>query len=253
MAGAMEDTRSTSPAAAQPLAKRRAEPGWGLALETSSLLGSVALGRAGQVVAERALDRPRRHASDLLPVMHELVRGQGIAAAEVRAVYVSAGPGSFTGLRVSVTVARMLAFAQGALVRPVPTLAVIAQNALQLPDPPAELGVLINAHRQHIYAARFERADDGYHAITPPAEHDPAEWLAGLPAGFAVLGEGAGVYGEVVAAATVTVLPEALWLARAAVVYELGYALAQRAGYVDAREVLPHYVRPPEAEEKWGR
>ena len=239
-----------------------------LALETSSLWGSAALGRAGEVLAELNLERPRKHASDLLPVIDRLCRDAGIEPAELREVYVSIGPGSFTGLRVGVTVARMLALAHGARVVAVPTLTVIAQNGLAADDPPDRLVVITDAKRRRVYAATFERQPDGYTerqvdghtehqadgrikrqaesyvALTEPTEQDPAQLFAAQPRPCAILGSGVNEHREAVASSGLRVLPESLFRPHARTVYALGTKLAQQGNYTPARDLIPP-LRPP--------
>src|SRR5688500_8632212 len=94
----------------------------GLALETSGRTGSVALAVDGVVVAEEQFAHGLKHAAGIVPMVDRLCRGRGWTPGEIEAVYVSAGPGSFTGLRVGVTVAKTLAFATGAKVVAVPTV-----------------------------------------------------------------------------------------------------------------------------------
>ena len=224
---------------------------YALALETSSLWGSAALGRAGQVRAEQCLERPRKHASDLLPVVDRLCRDAGLEPAELGEVYVSIGPGSFTGLRVGVTVARMLALAHGARLVAVPTLTVIAQNGLEADDPPDRLVVITDAKRRRVYAATFERQADRYVPTTEPAEHDPARLFAAQPHTCAILGDGVTEHQAAVELAGLRVLPESLFRPRARTVYHLGCDLAQRESYTNPRDLIPHYVRRVEAEERW--
>ena len=249
--------------------------GYTLALETSSLWGSAALGRAGTLLAEQSLERPRKHASDLLPVIDRLCRDADIEPAELREVYVSIGPGSFTGLRVGVTVARMLALAHGARVVAVPTLTVIAQNALEADDPPERVVVITDAKRRHVYTATFERQReghikrqvdghterqgdsyaesqaDGYTALTEPTEQDPAQLFAAEPPTCAILGSGATEHREAVESSGLRVLPDSLSRPHARTVFALGTSLAQQGNYTAARELVPHYVRRVEAEERW--
>jgi tRNA threonylcarbamoyladenosine biosynthesis protein TsaB len=89
---------------------------WLLALETSSRHGSVALGRGPDVMAYRPLSADRRHTTELLPVVRELLTEVGCRPRDVGVVCFSQGPGSFTGLRVAATLARMWQSAIGSRV-----------------------------------------------------------------------------------------------------------------------------------------
>ena len=198
-----------------------ARAGYNLAIETSGRSGSVALGSAADVLETAEFSTSLRHAVELLPTIKRLCRRWEIEAADVGELYVSGGPGSFTGLRIGITVTRTLGWAGGARVVRVPTLDVVAQNALDADDPPPNLGVILDAKRQNVYAAAFVlRANQRY-------------------------------TGEAVARSGLPVLPESTFRARAEVVHRLGFALASAGRYDDPGQVTPIYVRPPEAEEVW--
>ena len=74
-----------------------------LCIETSTAVLSVALARDGAVVCERVCTQPRSQAALTAPLVKEVLDAAGITAGECDAVCVSAGPGSYTGLRVGVS------------------------------------------------------------------------------------------------------------------------------------------------------
>jgi tRNA threonylcarbamoyladenosine biosynthesis protein TsaB len=224
-----------------------------LALETSTAVGSVALGQGEKILDSIVLERARAHATDFLPAVAELCRRHGAAADAIEEVYVSSGPGSFTGLRVGITTARMLAVAIGAKIVAVPTLDVIAQNASDADPRPEHLVVVLDAKRGHVYTAAFAFDGQGFVATTPPVEADPAAFLASQPLGCAILGEGVLYHREAIAASNRRILDERLYPPRPRTVYRLGRARAGRGEFVDRRALIPTYIRPPEAEEVWNR
>lgn len=226
----------------------------GLALETSSALGSVALGRGDDVLEVRELSGPRRHAVEFLPTVAAICDAHAVEPAWIRRIYVSSGPGSFTGLRIGVTAARMIDFANGADIVGVPTLEVIAQNALGAATPPDRAAVVLDAKRGRVYAACFVRDGGRYAPETEAIEADPSRFLAecaAKPGPCAVLGEGVLYHREAVEASGLTILAESLYPPRAEVVYRLGAVRAAEGRFTDRRSLIPTYVRPPEAEEKW--
>jgi len=231
------------------------QPPFALAFETSSPLGSVALGRGSDVLDARTFTAPLRHAIEFLPTIEALCRTFNVR--RIGAVYVSIGPGSFTGLRIGVTAARTLALAAersgDSPVRlvPVPTLNVIAQNALDVAQPPTHVAVMIDAKRRRVYAALFVRKGGTYIPRTETSECDPAEFLSQCPPDTAVLGNGARVHSAVVEESEHTTLPERLDAPRAGTTYRLGTRLAGEGVHVAARDLVPLYIRPPEAEERW--
>ena len=227
------------------------ESGYALALETSGLHGGLALGRGGRIIGTIAFGGPRRHATDFLPALQALCRAHSVSPPAVRLALVSVGPGSFTGLRIGITAARMLALANRATVVGVPTLEVIAQNAADVPDPPERLVVILDAKRQRVYAATFQRRERQYLPESDPAEVTPATFLADLDPRCAVMGDGVPCHREAVAASGLPVLPQALFAPRAETVYSLGLARLRQGEVGDRRMLVPLYVRPPEAEERW--
>lgn len=85
-----------------------------LAVEASTHTGTLSLSDDNRVIAERVLAAEgRRHAQTLVQDVSQLLSEHGRTAADLRAVAVSVGPGSFTGLRVGVVFAKTYAWAAG--------------------------------------------------------------------------------------------------------------------------------------------
>ena len=96
-----------------------------------------------------------------------------------------------------------------------------------------------------------------YIATGDPVEADPRQFLATQAAAYrgslAVLGEGVLYHRAAVDASGLTILAEELNPPRVETVYRLGLARAKEGRFDERRTHIPTYVRPPEAEEKWGR
>ena len=225
---------------------------YALALETSSDWGGVALGRGPEVLTVQTFDRPRVAASGFVPAIAAVCKEGGVLPGDVREVYVSCGPGSFTGLRLAVSAARILSWAFEARVVAVPTLEVIAHNALDLTPPPMDVAVMIDAKRLHVYASRFHLHGDEYLSLDAAAEVEPVRYLGHLPPGCALIGDRSEITLQASAAAGMRFLPYSLGVPRAEWVYQLGYRRARRGGFTNRRDLVPAYVRPPEAAERWA-
>ena len=223
----------------------------GLGIETSGALGSVALGLGDTVCGKYDFATPRAHAVDFLPAIARLCRFHDVAPADLAYVFLSIGPGSFTGLRIAVSAARMIALSTHAKIVGVPTLTVIAQNANLLPHPPATVTVLLDAKRQRVYAASFRRISGIYRCDAVPEEVDPGAFLATRPASCPIPGEGVFAHREVTTRSGLGVLPMDHYRARAETVYALGLRMAKNGEIVHPRLLVPDYIRRPEAEERW--
>jgi len=222
-----------------------------LSIETSGRVGSVAVAGDDQLLATDRFSTREAHGAELAPSVKRLCDQCGVTPDGLHHVYVSGGPGSFTGLRVGVTFARTLALATDARLVRVPTLTVVAQNALTLDDPPDRVAVLLDAKRRHAFAATFERSEDAYIRIDDPAEREPGSYLAGVSP-IAVMGDGVAYHSEVISQVdNAWVLPDALNRARAEIVFQLGRAMASRGEFIEPDRLIPIYIRRPDAEEKW--
>lgn len=224
-----------------------------LAIETSSRHGSVAVAAGPSLLAAEEFASDLRHAVELLPAIDRLCRRAGWKPDGVEQVFVSIGPGSFTGLRVAVTVARHLALACGAKIVGVPSLGVTADNARTISRPPPHVAVVLDAKRGQVYAGLFVLGADAYVAVGDAVVIEPAAWLAGLPRPLAVMGEGIGYHRVAIDAAGVDVLPDVVSWPKAEAVHRLGWRLAERGAFTEPGELTPHYLRRPEAEELWEK
>ncbi len=224
-----------------------------LVIETSGRVGSVALA-TGCVLKQSASFRGDfSHAAEMLPTIDELCRPLNWAPTDIDQVYLSIGPGSFTGLRIAVTLARTLAFSIKADIVAVATLEVIAQNALLASEPPPHVAVLLDAKRGQVYSAAFEQAKGRYSRTVDACIADPIEFLNGLAQPVWVIGEGITDHRKALACVAHTELPETLWPPRVETVLKLGYEKARRGEFVQPTALAPVYLRRPEAEEVWER
>src|SRR6267154_1673026 len=115
-----------------------------LLFETSGRIGRVGLAEGPVLLAEDSLDEARRHLRDLAPMVARLLRERGWAPRDLGGVIVSLGPGSYTGLRVGIMSAKMLAHAIGCALLGAPTFEVLARQAASTVR---ELVVIADAQR----------------------------------------------------------------------------------------------------------
>ncbi|WP_166397149.1 tRNA (adenosine(37)-N6)-threonylcarbamoyltransferase complex dimerization subunit type 1 TsaB [Rubrobacter marinus] len=216
-----------------------------LAFDSSTNDVSVAVVRAAdeptqgprEVLVEISV--PSRGASEaLLPAAHAALGLAGTTLEGIERVLVGVGPGTFTGIRIAAAAARSLALATGAPLSKGSTLAALAAPALASADVGDVLAV-IDARRREVFAQRYA-ADGGV-----PGEIlcvRPAELRAG--GAPLVVGDGAVRYREVLSGLG-RIPDDASPLHR---VTATGLALSADLAPVPAGEVVPLYVREPDAE-----
>lgn len=203
--------------------------GYNLAIETSGRQGSIELGDGDKSLGFVRLPAPRRHRVELMPAIAALCDEHGVTPAQLAEVYVSLGPGSFTGLRIGVTTAKMLALAGDVKLIGVPTLDVVAQNVADLDD----VLICVNVKGRSVYAQRFSRGE-----AVGPACVDEIDKL--LPAGA--------VLGDALPAIDANVLDPALAAADARALRRVARRQSQ---YTEPEQLLPIYARRSDAEQQW--
>ena len=129
-----------------------------LLIETSTSLCSVALAEDGRITAARESGEPRAHAALTAPFVQQVLAERGLHAADLDAVCVSAGPGSYTGLRVGVSTAKGVCFAAGVPLLSVGTLDILVAQAAAdglLPTDCRYVIPMVDARRMEVYTAVF--------------------------------------------------------------------------------------------------
>ena len=246
-----------APDAARPLRRRGAKrspitmtPKL-LIIETSGKPGVVALACGERLLGEQRLDEARRHARDLAPSVAALLAEQSWRARDLDGVFVSRGPGSYTGLRVGIMSAKTLAFAVGCRLLALDTFAALARQA---PPEVLSVDVVADAQQDKVYVQRFGRNEAGgaqqaESALTiVPFE----QWLTTLSPGVCAMGPG--LDGQVKRLpAFVAAAPQADWHPRAETLLALGLERWHKGERDDLFTVEPLYLRASSAEEKWDR
>ena len=216
-----------------------------LGLDTSTAAAAACVLRAdGEAFEElpdpSALRRSPAHASELMPAVARVMERAGLDWPELDAVAVGVGPGSFTGLRIGVATARGLARANGVRLRPVSSLAALAEgidggDTVVLP--------LIDAKRGELFAAAYEGGRELWAPFAaPPEEVGRRVQQADLTALAA--GDGSIRFRRVLEAAGIRIAPDG---SRAHVVRALHVCRLAAAPGEPPEAVVPEYLRPPDA------
>ncbi len=128
-----------------------------LHIETSTKVCSIALSKDDALVAFNDMNEGMNHTSLLVPAIEQLLADEKIKPKELSAIAVSAGPGSYTGLRVGSATGKAMAYALGKPLVSVPTLMALAHAAFKQ-HPEAEFALpMIDARRNEVYAALYDR------------------------------------------------------------------------------------------------
>jgi tRNA threonylcarbamoyladenosine biosynthesis protein TsaB len=222
-----------------------------LALETSGRVGSIALleadGGSARVLRDVLLPPGERTARSLLPSIDALLRDHAWRPADVELIATTTGPGSFTGLRIGVVAAKTLAYATGAKLVGVHTLAAIAAGAAAGAP---RLWTVLDAQRQELFVASFETRRPIADQANPATEILGINaWLARLSPGDAVAGPTLAKFRDRIPEG-VAVIDEAKWSPAAAATGQLAVELFHRGASVDPLALVPNYFRKSAAEEK---
>jgi len=246
-----------------------------LAVETSGARGGIALADGENLLSEVRLGEGLRHGRDLILAAKAACREAGWPPRAIDLVAVSIGPGSFTGIRIAVVLAKFLAWDAGTQVVAVPSLRALAENA---PADRLRVVPIVDAKRGGLFAGIFERRDtpapgdpgarrglvrrgpgeggsggslSEFDEIFGPALIEPEDLAKRLEPPAFILGHG--ITKGRAALSPFDLAPEELWDVRPGVVARLGYELAASGRFADPLLLEPIYIRPPEAQEIWDR
>ena len=124
-----------------------------LSIETSTSICSVAIHEQGELIALAEIKEPGAHAEKLLLLVDELFEKAGLSFADLDAVAVSQGPGSYTGLRIGVSTAKGIAYALEIPLIGINTLQAMA--ASQQVAPGDYVVAVLDARRKEVYTQTF--------------------------------------------------------------------------------------------------
>ncbi|WP_456431916.1 tRNA (adenosine(37)-N6)-threonylcarbamoyltransferase complex dimerization subunit type 1 TsaB [Thermosulfuriphilus sp.] len=223
-----------------------------LSIETSEPFGGVALLDEEEILGEFTLSGPETHSRRLLWATEILLRRQGLKIQELKAVAVSLGPGSFTGLRIGLATAKGLAYTLGCSIVGIPTLDALAAH---LPWVTGAVCPVLDAKKAQIYTALYVNGGrlTDYLAISP---EDWREKLQGLKEDIYFLGPGLKIYGEFFRnnlKGKAFFAPAHLNHVRPTTVGILAARRLKKGQSDDLKRLSPIYVRPSEAEINLGR
>ena len=226
-----------------------------LAIETAVEKVSVALGDSRGIAASASVTSDRRHAESLTPMIEFACEHAGIEVNEISAIAVDVGPGLFTGMRVGMATAEMMAWSLDVPVVPVCSLDVLAASMWQTED---LVVAALDARRSELYWALY-RPDVNARTmvrLTEPTVTSPEDmivyvndrsepvWCVGT--GFIRYRNDAEALQFAQFAPDHLAMPDAQWLV------EIAVQKLARDETVSARDIEPMYLRAPDAEINWA-
>ncbi len=216
-----------------------------LGIETSGNVGGVALQKGEGLLDQISFRKGMIHGVALLPAIERLLRKHEIRPRDIDAVAVSAGPGSYTGVRVGATCAKAFCYATGMKLVAVATLDVMVENVPKKHDVACPV---IDARRGDVYACIYRRQDGRWRRTGEVTAEKPDRVARKLPPGAYVLGNGLARYAAIFEERGFTVGAERNWWGRARNVAKLGAALFREGRFEDPFTFIPTYLRPTEAD-----
>lgn len=232
-----------------------------LAIDSSTPVAGVALLDEENLIREEFINYKKTHSETLMPMIDELLKGCDRSLADVSALAVTIGPGSFTGLRIGLAAVKGLSLAADLPVIGVSTLDVLAHNIVYSDT---LVCPLLNARKQEVYTAFYDNSGFYPYRLSEEAACSPRDFAAQALVkahdnGFnkiMLLGDGynpyRGLFGECLGDKLVTA-PAHLMLPRASALGSLARDRAFREDFDDPVRMRPRYIRLSEAENKLGK
>lgn len=232
-----------------------------LAIDSSTPVAGIALLDEEQLIREEFINYKKNHSETLMPLIDDLLRGCERNLADLTALAVTIGPGSFTGLRIGLAAIKGLSLATAKPVVGISTLDVLAHN-VAFSD--ALVCPLLDARKQEVYTALYDnrgyypRRLSGEMACSPQELAERALSAAeqnGLSR-IALLGDGYYPYRQIFSdylGDRLVVAPPHLMLPRASALGSLALARVIRADFDEMIKMRPRYIRLSEAESKLGK
>lgn len=223
-----------------------------LALECSAGPSSCTLMENGKVLASEFIHVPLTHSQTLLPMAQRVLRDTGTAVGDLDLLAVSAGPGSFTGVRIGVATVKGLAFGTDIPCAAASTLASMAHNVAGLPFD----GVIccaMDARCMQVYTACFRCTQGNVTRLTEDeaiSVETLKQNLLALKQPIVLVGDGSEMCYQHLQndVPALTLAPAALRFQNATGVAIEAALMAEKGQLISAEELLPIYLRLPQAE-----
>lgn len=213
-----------------------------LGIDTAGTALSVAVANADGACGSLVLQRPNAHDALLAPAIRDLLTHCGISPADLTGLAVTAGPGSFTGLRIGMALAKGMAATLGIPLAAVPTLDALAFATRRFIDAAegSTLFTVLDARREQLYHASYVLEKDGWKRRGEAVLAAADEIAASLPQDVLLAGDGIPM---LLARSTVRVHPLRHAVADASDVALLGMRQIEAGETADPASCEPLYMQ----------
>ena len=221
-----------------------------LAIDTSNFTLGVALINGTQVIGEYTTNLKKNHSVRVMPAIESLLRDCDTSPKELTKIVVAQGPGSYTGVRIGVTIAKTLAWTLKIPLSAVSSLEVLAANGRSFDG---LISPLFDARRGQVYTGLYEFDNGNLKTVMEDCNILCSDWAMKLkecnrPVLF--IGQDVEIHRETITEVLgdlAVFTPVQLYNARPS---ELAF-IGLNKDEVDIHHFVPNYIRMAEAEAKW--
>lgn len=219
-----------------------------LALDSSAIAASVAVRDGERLLAEYTLNNGNTHSETLLPMVESVLKSLSLKTSDIDLFAVSAGPGSFTGVRIGAATLKGLAFGSQKPCVEVSTLEALAYN---LVGHKGLICPVMNARRSQVYTALFRSDGQALFRLMDDsaiAIEELDELLSSYGEKVTFTGDGYDITVSALAHTAAAHTPERLRHQSAASVAAVALGAYDCGKYADDRSLKVNYLRPSQAE-----
>ncbi|WP_050613787.1 tRNA (adenosine(37)-N6)-threonylcarbamoyltransferase complex dimerization subunit type 1 TsaB [Bacillus testis] len=221
-----------------------------LAIDTSNHTLGIALLQDDKVVGEYITNMKKNHSVRAMPAIEQLMKECGLKPNQLDKIVVAKGPGSYTGVRIGVTIAKTLAWTLGIPLSGVSSLKALAANGAYFSG---YISPLFDARRGQIYTGLYKQEEEGLVCVKEDQILQSSDWatiLAKLDGPVLFIGEDIPLHKEVLEEA----LEDRAIFADPSCMNPRPGALAVLGKDMENEDIhtfVPNYVRLAEAEANW--
>lgn len=225
-----------------------------LGIDTATKVAGAAVIGEGRLISERFINNLKTHSQNIIPMIQQVLEDAGITPGDLARIAVTGGPGSFTGLRIGMSVAKTMSLALDIPVISISTLKALAWNIL---GTQGLICPILDARKNEVYTAIYKTGDKELIELIAPTAVSIENLIGEINSHegeVTFLGDAVPVYGDILReklgpragfASMINSFP------RASAAAELGLSLMDNADPADSIFLQPVYLRKSEAEVTW--